>query len=55
MIGDPRNHGREVTSRRKQGRALDDIPAGGVGACQPLHKGADLGVALCTHENSVTD
>jgi hypothetical protein len=30
VIGDPLHHGREVASRREQGRTLDDIPAGGV-------------------------
>ena len=58
VVGDPRHHGREVTARREQRRALDDIPAGGVRACEPLHKGVDLGVAgrvPRAHENSVTE
>jgi hypothetical protein len=58
MIGDPRHHGREVTARREQRCALDDIPAGWVRAREPLHEGVDLSIAgavLCAHENSVTE
>ena len=57
VVSDPRHRRREVARRQERG-ALDDIPAGGVGACQPVHEGADLGVGgrvPRAHEDSVTE
>jgi hypothetical protein len=58
VVGDPRRHRREITARSEERRALDDIPTGGVRACEPLYEGVDLGGAGCilvAHENSVTE